>query len=997
MKIDEQEHDYATTQAIPPEDVIQAVLAARQEIDQEDLNAEEGFGDDPHVTVLYGLSDDQREPALEILRGAGDLDATVKGVDVFQNDDYDVVIFALESESLSALRDKLDQLPNANEWPDYRPHMTVAYVQKGLGEKYKKSLQSDIINARFKIDKLEFSGADGDVATVDLSSGSPNLDDSSVTEETPLFGTDLLEGPELGERVEAALQPVLNRSNRRLANVVEDESGVHVILDNGFSFDMSQVTEDEWVAEHRGSTYSTKSPTDIESLVKIVNNDITEQRRGGIFPVGKKPTPPVMPQTMDPYPVDMPPAEPPARPKQPMPKVRQNPAVEVSRGNRGVVGIRVKQPVGYDAKGNRFDRTDQVTALLKNQFGDSGTVRQTTVNTIEFNPSNPRMDNTDAIANLLRSKKYDVPKIAAPAQKPGLMRRAAGAIGRGIKTAGGLILSDDVSEDTYTSDVAITDYVPITSTSRRRRKVKRPGLRDSAGSGVRRLVTRRYDVNESMSRGNNPVLLVITPNKLTALASKPVWSALRESGVIEAKPFKMGENEFVEVRIDTLRREWTDANAEVLLDEVGSVDPIAQRKIMESVAVEKVASYVAAKLPELCRSVPVAEALLESAEFVKAHREHRLAGNIPDEAWVQGRLEKDCEIGSKILEWFHLSKPVLDALKQIDNRFVAQSAARILEDETTDPSAGIGAPGSGPMSGNPAGGVTQGYSEQEPEGVEVSSRTWQPGDLFKLYVLVGESPRWVYREVIGHEGEGNASVLVYRSDDGRVMQLPHDQIDQAVGFEAVVSPDQMGAVEPAAPAPGDATPPDIAAQSPEGQLPAPPSIPVESVDEDYGMIAGRTTPAGAGGVGGENIESDLLRKNNDFAQALVQYQASKDPRDWEETRKRAERITGKTGPELDTVLSVFSADSAQEDVLVKPDGTKITESVLVDDEEEGDRQAYRAFTDDREFNKMLDNYRLTRNEGFVDKASERAARVAGMPTARARRLVDELVKAESAR
>ena len=143
-------------------------------IDKDDIYEEEndtsyGIQENPHLTLLYGLkSDVSKEKVEDILENIMDEwrnfgmedfdyndvsdriaieDASDKGIEieienigVFENEKFDVVKFNIKkTELLQKLFDGLSELPNENTFPDYKPHMTIGYVRKGLGEKYKKS------------------------------------------------------------------------------------------------------------------------------------------------------------------------------------------------------------------------------------------------------------------------------------------------------------------------------------------------------------------------------------------------------------------------------------------------------------------------------------------------------------------------------------------------------------------------------------------------------------------------------------------------------------------------------------------------------------------------------------------------------------------------------------------------------------------------------------------------------------------------------------------
>lgn len=78
------------------------------------------------------------------------------GVSLFKNDKFDVIKFDVEkNKTLETIYNRLSKLPNSNEYPDYKPHVTVAYVKSGLGEKY-LDLDFKVFN-RFKVDEIVYS------------------------------------------------------------------------------------------------------------------------------------------------------------------------------------------------------------------------------------------------------------------------------------------------------------------------------------------------------------------------------------------------------------------------------------------------------------------------------------------------------------------------------------------------------------------------------------------------------------------------------------------------------------------------------------------------------------------------------------------------------------------------------------------------------------------------------------------------------------------------
>ena len=87
-----------------------------------------------HVTILYGIKDaTPSEALLKLVRETPLFTARLMGVTFFDtNPKYDVVKFDVDSEDLVALSNAIRQAcPNENKFPNYEPHVTVAYIKKG--------------------------------------------------------------------------------------------------------------------------------------------------------------------------------------------------------------------------------------------------------------------------------------------------------------------------------------------------------------------------------------------------------------------------------------------------------------------------------------------------------------------------------------------------------------------------------------------------------------------------------------------------------------------------------------------------------------------------------------------------------------------------------------------------------------------------------------------------------------------------------------------------
>ena len=112
-------------------------------IDDEDLYMPEdefhGKQKDPHITILYGIdtsvSDDEVKDIFRNLRKE-DFNIQVLDINLFENEDYDVLKIEVKDSLLNSYYDQLKKLPNHSDYPQYNPHVTIAYLNSGLGKKY---------------------------------------------------------------------------------------------------------------------------------------------------------------------------------------------------------------------------------------------------------------------------------------------------------------------------------------------------------------------------------------------------------------------------------------------------------------------------------------------------------------------------------------------------------------------------------------------------------------------------------------------------------------------------------------------------------------------------------------------------------------------------------------------------------------------------------------------------------------------------------------------
>jgi len=101
------------------------------------------FGDNPdkygresdtHITVLYGLEDCSPTEVAELAAHRRPVRVKLGKVSQFEAKDYDVLKVEVKSAQLHNLHQTIrSKLKNVNKFPDYKPHLTLAYVKKGKG------------------------------------------------------------------------------------------------------------------------------------------------------------------------------------------------------------------------------------------------------------------------------------------------------------------------------------------------------------------------------------------------------------------------------------------------------------------------------------------------------------------------------------------------------------------------------------------------------------------------------------------------------------------------------------------------------------------------------------------------------------------------------------------------------------------------------------------------------------------------------------------------
>jgi 2'-5' RNA ligase len=168
------DYDYASTQVNLSDDIAKRIMDwGKENIPDEEVSDEDdtqGREDNPHITILYGIVDNAPQQVIDLLQGKPQATATLGKVSLFENDDYDVVKISVESEDLAEFQKIIwDGVEHESDYPEYKPHVTIAYVKPGSGSLY--SGATDFEGTEVTFDTIVFSPSDGETTDIRLGVG----------------------------------------------------------------------------------------------------------------------------------------------------------------------------------------------------------------------------------------------------------------------------------------------------------------------------------------------------------------------------------------------------------------------------------------------------------------------------------------------------------------------------------------------------------------------------------------------------------------------------------------------------------------------------------------------------------------------------------------------------------------------------------------------------------------------------------------------------------
>jgi 2'-5' RNA ligase len=160
-------YDFSSVQIELPEDIATEIRRWGQIHIPETILVKDGFEDDIHITLKYGIHITDFTKLRNVFIGVSPIEIELGKITIFDTDDADVVKIDVKSPEMLRLNKIIsNSFEVTDSYPTYRPHTTVAYVKKGCGKLFDGC--PDFEGRKLSLDTVVFSGKDNRYTTFKL-------------------------------------------------------------------------------------------------------------------------------------------------------------------------------------------------------------------------------------------------------------------------------------------------------------------------------------------------------------------------------------------------------------------------------------------------------------------------------------------------------------------------------------------------------------------------------------------------------------------------------------------------------------------------------------------------------------------------------------------------------------------------------------------------------------------------------------------------------------
>lgn len=164
--LDKSTHEYSCVLYYLPNDISNEIYDwGMKNISNKELYVEEdeNYGREKyiHCTVLYGIHDQTSSSSKKIIKNIKPFKIKLGKITAFTTSDkYDVLKIDVKSVKLHNFNKSLKgNLEVTETYPEYKPHITIAYLKKGFSEKY---INEDCFEGKtIIVNKVVFSSSNG--------------------------------------------------------------------------------------------------------------------------------------------------------------------------------------------------------------------------------------------------------------------------------------------------------------------------------------------------------------------------------------------------------------------------------------------------------------------------------------------------------------------------------------------------------------------------------------------------------------------------------------------------------------------------------------------------------------------------------------------------------------------------------------------------------------------------------------------------------------------